>query len=345
MHLTGTSFNSVWQHFRLKWIMKHVHSDKVYWFAALLHSKWVTHSPSMFAYTIKWISKHLRICPCFALSCIPPRDRSVRDQRKTRGCGDWSQDQDWTSALPVLSSGVITWQSSVTRVSSIRLKLNTFAWKDFKSEPRIDKRMQTWEGSDESITTGPQHLSIMWPSLKLTMISGENSLSGVRIGPLAADNSVWRLQIRNTHTLKTDRKAILLDSALLSIRSWWAFDGNLTSIHAANGSLQRSIFIGGQLYCRLTRSISTRRMRLLPSSEIARETFWNILQTVALAPLFMIKKEIQMQQPQYNQKLEGNWCWPPSLSKSERSGPNSLQRAVHRAEENPAVKCFISHLF
>lgn len=39
-----------------------------------------------------------------------------------------------------------------------------------------------------------------------------------------------------------------------------------------------------------------------------------------------------MQQPQYNQNLEGNWCWPLSLRESERSGPSSLQYVLLRVE-------------
>lgn len=50
-----------------------------------------------------------------------------------------------------------------------------------------------------------------------------------------------------------------------------------------------------------------------------------------------------MQQPQYDQNSEGNWCWPPSLRKSGRSRPSSLQFGLQRARKKLNVKCFISY--
>lgn len=168
--------------------------------------------------------------------------------------------------------------------------------------------MQTWEGSDLHLVGGKK-----WKTKKQNKTELSNLLSGVveclhRVHPtwkhnhrppavlhyvafsethnnqrkllelcvnwpFTADNSVWRFQIRNTYTLKIDRKPILLDSSLLSIRSWWTFDGNLTSIYAANQSLKLSIFIGLQLYSCLTCSISKNDVSTPKFMNCSRDVF------------------------------------------------------------------------
>lgn len=186
----------------------------------------------------------------------------------------------------------ITSQSSVNHVSSILLKLNTSMWKNFKLNPELTRECRhgkeaiyisweekKWKTKKQNKTNELSNLLsgvveclhrvhptwkhnrrppavVHYVAFSETHNNQRKLLELCVNWPFTADNSVWRFQIRNTYTLKIDRKPILLDSSLLSIRSWWTFDGNLTSIYAANHSLKLSIFIGLQLYSCLTCSIS-----------------------------------------------------------------------------------------
>ncbi len=131
-------------------------------------------------------------------------------------------------------------------------------------------------------------------------------------------NNVWKLQIRSAYSLNIDRKPVLTVSVLLSIRSWWTFDGNMTSISAANHSWKLPIFIVAGLACSIRKMDVNTPKFTNGSTDFVNCSANSCLTGTTLITSFMMKNS-RCQKPQCDQNLERNGCGPSSLRKTGKS--------------------------